>query len=88
MRVTASGVVLADRPVVSTDQDGNLRVDATDQSIAAAKVGGNDRSADFDCDGDVDATDLTILGNHQGHVCDMATPVEPRSWGRLKTIYL
>jgi hypothetical protein len=87
VKVTADAVPLALRPVVSTDQDGNLAVDATDQSIASAKVGSADHSADFDCDGDVDSADLAILASHVGHVCDASTPVQPRSWGFLKILY-
>jgi hypothetical protein len=87
VRVFADGVPLGDRPIVSTDQDGNLKVDATDQSIASAKIGGTDLSADFDCDSDVDSADMTILGGHQGHLCDLATPAVPRTWGSLKVIY-
>jgi hypothetical protein len=87
VKVTADAVPLAFRPVVSADQDGNLTVDATDQSIATAKVGGADHSADFDCDGDVDSADLAILATHVGHVCDVATPTLPRSWGFLKILY-
>jgi hypothetical protein len=87
VRVTATGLLLADRPVANLDQDGNRMVDATDQSIATAKVGGADHSADFDCDGDVDSADLAILATHVGHVCDVATPTLPRSWGFLKILY-
>jgi hypothetical protein len=85
--VYADGVILGDRPIVSTDQDGNLVVDAADQAIAAAKVGGSDETADFDCDGDVDSADLAALNTHQGHACDLPTPARPRSWGELKVIY-
>lgn len=87
VRVSADGVILALRPVVSTDQDGNLVVNATDETIASSKVGGSDHSADFDCDGDVDSVDLGVLANHLGHACDFATPVQPRSWGYLKILY-
>jgi hypothetical protein len=87
VEVTADGVPLAFRSIVSTDQDGNLLVDATDVSIANGKVGGSDHSADFDCDGDVDSADLAALNTHQGHACDLPTPARPRSWGELKVIY-
>jgi hypothetical protein len=87
VRVFADGVRLGDRPIVSTDQDGNLVVDATDQTIMSGKVGGTDETADFDCDGDVDATDLAIFNGHLGHMCDLPTPARQRSWGELKVIY-
>jgi len=87
VHVFADGVPLALRPVVSTDQDGNLLVDATDATLANAKVGGSDLSADFDCDGDVDAADLAILSNHQSHACDLATPTLHRTWGQIKVLY-
>jgi hypothetical protein len=87
VRVTADAVPLRFPPVVNLDQDGNLVVDATDQTIASAKVGTADHSADFDCDGDVDTADLALLNGHLGHSCDVATPAKPRSWGSLKVVY-
>ena len=87
VRVTASGVPLADRPIADLDQDGNLTVDGTDQTTASGKVGTTDHSADFDCDGDVDAVDLSTLAGHVGHTCDVATPNRSSSWGELKILY-
>jgi len=85
--VTANGVPLGDLPVVNFDQDGDLQVTAADQALASAKVGGTDPSADFDCSGAVDSTDMTLLASHVGHTCDATTPVTRRSWGAIKSIY-
>ena len=86
--VRADGVPLATRPVASPDQNGSLNVDGSDVSIAMAKLGTVDPTADFDCDqGTVDKADLILLQSHFNHVCDVPTPDETRSWGRVKTIY-
>ena len=88
VEVLGDGVVpLANRPVANLDQDGNLQVNSADQSIAGAKAGTGDLSADFDCSGAVDQTDMSLLAAHVGHVCDATTPVRPRTWGYLKIIY-
>jgi hypothetical protein len=85
--IYADGVVLATRDVASTDQNGDLIVDATDQTLLIGKVGGTDPGADLTCDHFVDSQDVTTQGPHLGHSCDSATPVKPRSWGRLKMLY-
>ena len=87
VRVLADGVFLADGPVANLDQNGDLQVNAADQSTASAKVGTSDLSADFDCSGAVDQADRSLLASHVGHVCDATTPVAPRTWGELKVIY-
>ena len=87
MEVTANGVILAYRNVATVDQDGNLVVDAADQALVAGKVGSADASADFDCNGAVDAADEATFAGHLAHACDATTPVEPRSWGRVKVVY-
>ena len=87
MKVTADGVPLAFRNVASTDQDGNLLVEAADQTLVAGKVGGTDASADFDCNGTVDSADVAIFAGHLGHACEATTPALPRSWGEIKVIY-
>lgn len=88
IRVIADGVVLATRPVASPDQNGSLNVDGADVSIAMNKLGTVDPTTDFDCDqGVVDKADLILLQSHFNHVCDVPTPDDSRTWGRVKTMY-
>lgn len=53
--------------VASFDQDGDLVVTDFDLSQVSGKQGTNDLTADFDCDGDVDAADVAIAAGHAGH---------------------
>jgi hypothetical protein len=55
------------RSIASTDQDGNEVVDSRDLAIVQAAVGTNDRTADFDGDGAVTATDVEYVRGHLGH---------------------
>jgi dockerin type I repeat protein len=81
-------IVLTERHFVSPDQDGDLVVTAGDVTLAEAKLGTADPTADFDGDGTVTAADLTILNAHLGHHApDKSTPVASRSWGTLKLLY-
>jgi hypothetical protein len=66
--VYCNGVLLATLThVASFDQDGDLGVTEADLSQVSGKQGTGDLTADFDCDGDVDATDLAIAAGHVGH---------------------
>jgi hypothetical protein len=85
--VRADGVPLGQRPLASTDQNGDFVVDGADAALVASKVGTTDLSADFDCDGDVDVDDQAIEQAHVGHLCVDPTPVRSSTWGVLKTIY-
>lgn len=87
MTVYADGVNLGQRSVASPDQNGDLIVDATDQALLAALVGGSDLGGDLDCDQMVNTSDVTVQSSHLGHACDSATPTRPKSWGRLKLLY-
>src|SRR5262245_56402780 len=84
--IFADGVLLATRLVASTDQDGDLDVDGTDQFDVLSKMGTPSPEADLDCDGLVTSADLTIDVNHGGHNCEVV-PTGPQSWGRTKAIY-
>ena len=86
--IRADGVHLAQRPVASYDQDGNLLVENIDDMIAGLKVGTADPTADFDCDGTVTQVDRDVIFDvHGAHRCDMPVPVRPSTWGRLKASY-
>jgi hypothetical protein len=87
VRVLADGVLLAARSLASPDRDGNLLVDAADQTAVQGLVGTTDPTADFNCDGAVTAADVAILGQHLGHACAGPTPGRSRSWGEIKLIY-
>lgn len=86
--VTADGVVLAQLPVASPDQNGDLVVSATDVGIASGWIGMVNRTVDLDCDqGTVDAQDVAVVQAHLGHACDSPTSTDRSSWGQLKTMY-
>ncbi len=88
VRITADGVPLATRPLVSPDQNGDLAVDAADFAILSAKVGSADPTADADCDGTVTTEEVAnFYAQHRGHQCLGPTPAAPRTWGWLKTLY-
>lgn len=88
VRVTADGVLLATRPLVSPDQNGDLVTDANDAALLNAKVGNGDPTADANCDGTVTADEVAnYYAQHQGHKCLGVTPAMPRTWGRLKVVY-
>lgn len=87
--VLADGVTLTATPLsyASADQNGDLTVDPADVAAVQAKVGTGDLSGDLDCSGDVTAADVDIVTTHLGHTCEVATPVAPRTWGRVKLLY-
>ena len=92
VRVYADGVLIAQRGLASPDQNGNgvaVAIVDVDFDIALTKLGTNDPTADFDCDGDVDDDDLyVILGNHLSHACEgFVDPAKRSTWGRVKSHY-
>ena len=89
VRIFADGVQLATRNVASPDQDGNLMVQLADLTLAVGKLGGTDPTADFDCDGTVEQSDVDYVVPHGGDVCPPTdpTPASRHTWGKLTTIY-
>ena len=66
--VYCSGFLFATRThVASFDQDGDLGVTNADLSQVSGKQGTGDLTADFDCNGVVDAADVAIATAHVGH---------------------
>jgi hypothetical protein len=86
VRVFADGVQLANPPLASTDQDGDLVVTAADAALLASKLPGNP-SADLNCDGLHDVTDAAILNAHLGHTCEIPTEARRTRWGDVKIRY-
>ena len=92
VRVFADGVQLATRGLASPDQTGNgmvVGVIDTDYQVFASKLGTNDPTADFDCDGDVDVDDQNFhMLQHDGHSCEgFVDPARRSTWGRVKSFY-
>jgi len=89
VNIFADGVLLASRGAVSSpDQNGDAVVNATDQALLAAKLGGPyDPTADLNCNAALEAVDTGILNAHLGHSCEVVVPVQPRSWGTIKILY-
>jgi hypothetical protein len=87
VNVYADGILLAERPLASTDPSGDLVVDPGDVAAIAAKVGMVHPSSDLDCDGDVDAVDVAIAEARLGQTCDFDTQQRSTGWGRLKLMY-
>ncbi len=92
VKVFANGVLIAQRGLTSPDQNGNgvaVGVVDVDYEIAVAKLGTNDPTADFDCDGDVDDYDIyAIFSNHLSHACEgFVDPAKRSTWGRVKSYY-
>jgi hypothetical protein len=85
--VFADGVLLGSRPIVSLDVNGNFNVDAADVAFVAGALGSSDPLADFNCNGVVDATDLSFVQNHAGHACHCPVPVRKGTWGNVKLLY-
>jgi hypothetical protein len=74
--------------VASFDQNGDLRVDATDLALIRGKVGTSDPTADFDGDGAVTNADVAIAQQHLGHAApDALLPTVRSTWGSLKLLY-
>jgi hypothetical protein len=87
VRIFADNVLLATRSLASPDRDGNLFPDLTDEAAIQGLVGSSDPTADFDCNGIVDAADVGIATQHRFHACPLVVPAAPRSWGALKIRY-
>ena len=92
VRIFADGVLLKQCSLASPDQTANGMVVCfaidTDCTVFAAKLGGADPTADFDCDGDVDAADQFTMNQHTSHACEgIVDPVHRDSWGRVKAFY-
>lgn len=88
VRVYADGVLLATTRMASPDQDHDLVVVAADYLIFAPKLGTNDLTGDFDCDGLVDEEDSNIGGQHGSHSCGgIVNPVQKRTWGSVRSFY-
>lgn len=89
VNIFADGVLLATRQAVSSpDQNGDAVVNAADQAIMAAKLGGPyDPTADLNCSGTLEFGDPNLLNAHLGHSCNAVVPTVPRSWGSVKIMY-
>jgi hypothetical protein len=90
VHVLADGVFLKSYALASPDQNGDGVVISigTDDPIFAAKLGTLDPTADFDCDGHVDAADQIVFFAHHSHSCvGYVDPTLRSTWGRLKTHY-
>ncbi len=71
----------------SLDQDGDGSVTAADLAIVKSRLGWSDTRSNFDGDPLVTSADVAILQAHLGATCELATPVLPHTWGRLKSAY-
>jgi hypothetical protein len=96
VRLFADGIFFRAYALASPDQDGNGFVHwviGNDQVLFNSKLGGTDPTADFDCDGDVDAgflpgADEFTFNQHVSHACEGFVDAARReSWGRVKQIY-
>lgn len=91
VHVFADGVLLKNYALASPDQNGNgvcVSIVDTDDAIFATKLGTSDPTADFDCDGDVDALDQQIFFNHHSQFCDgFVDPARQSTWGSVKLHY-
>ena len=87
VNVRADGVLLAQRAVASTDQNGDLVVNATDYTAISALVGTTDKRGDLDGDGVVTAADVAILQAHMSHACGGPVHGRDSTWGVLKIAY-
>jgi hypothetical protein len=86
--VTVPGVLLKRSAVSSSDQDGDLDVDAADVATVSAAVGTINWGADFDGDGRATQADLDWLTNHHvGHSCAGVVPTRTTTWGSIKVLY-
>ena len=90
IRTYGNGVPMGGPLLLSPDQNGDLVVDAADETIMNAKMGIAPKdvgTADLNGDGIVDAGDIAILQAHLTHLCDDSTPVRRSRWGQLKLLY-
>ena len=70
----------------TTDLDGDLDVDATDQSAVNALVGTAGPNGDLDKNGTVNSIDSAIEAGHVGGNCTY-TSSSNATWGSLKALY-
>ncbi len=85
---TRPTVFLKVSAVSSSDQDGDLDVDADDVGIVTAALYTINWGADFNGDGEVSPADLAWLTNgHVGHACAGVVPARASTWGALKLHY-
>lgn len=92
VRVYADGVLMKSYALASPDQNGDGMtgniIDSSDNAIFGPKIGSNDPTADFDCNGIVDDLDETTFMHHLAQSCAAyVDPVRRSSWGRVKSIY-
>lgn len=88
VNVYADGILLANNiPFASTDQNADEIVNALDEAIVDSWEGQPGPGVDLDCDGIVSQDDVSIVQQHNGHICELPTPTRARTWGGLKTIY-
>jgi hypothetical protein len=87
VNIRADGVLLAQRAVASTDQNGDLVVNAADVTAIDALLGTTDKRGDLDGDGVVTAADVAILQAHLNHACGGPVHSHGATWGVLKIGY-
>jgi len=85
--VRADAVLLAQRAVASTDQNGDLLVTAADITAINALLGTIDKRGDLDGDGFVTSADVSIVQAHMTHACGGPVDARQHSWGVLKIRY-
>jgi hypothetical protein len=94
VRVYADGVFLKAYALATPDQNGDgyvyegPPVGGNDISLFTPKLGTADPTADFTCDGVVNADDQNVLYYHYSQSCmGWIDPARKRTWGELKTHY-
>jgi hypothetical protein len=87
VNVRADGVLLAQRAVASTDQNGDLVVNSADLTAINALLGTTDKRGDLDGDGVVTSADVAILQAHLNHACGGPVHSHDSTWGVLKIGY-
>ncbi len=91
VEVYANGIYLKSYALASPDQNGDGVVIGSpdpDGTTFAAKLGTTDPTADFTCDGTVDAADQAFFDAHVSHSCaGIVNPAKQRTWGVIKILY-
>jgi len=88
VNISADGVQLTQRGVISPDENGDGTVNAIDQGILAGILAGPYHTfGDLNCSAALEPGDTRVLTLHLGHSCAATVPVAPRSWGSVKVIY-
>jgi hypothetical protein len=83
--VSSVATTLCYTRVRSPDLNGDLLVDATDQTTHQG-LGSGSLIGDFDCDNDTDAADLSELTDRLGENC-ATVQNGSATWGRIKALY-